>query len=460
MQTLRIAFRNLNRQKKRSFLLGGAIAFGLLIVTLVNGAAGGFQRNIADNFSHLFGGQVFIQGLERTASGKRVSVIHDDAALIASIKDAKVPVERLTRSSAFLGTLMLGDRKVTQQVVGLEWSGDNLLRDRLTLLEGSFASMNNPKGIIISRKIADKLGAHLGDTLIVQLRTVTDQANVGDFQVAAISHDPGLSDSLSAYGSLPYVNTLVNIGPAEYQALGILLGGRGAGAAAGRGTDADAARIYKALSTRVAVMDRAAKTSATDPMAAMLKNHEQNPGAAMFSSLIKQAGDTPWQGVKYRLYTIDDLLSQAQLPQMVGAINGIAFIVLLVLLVIIVVGITNTFRMIIADRTREIGTMRALGMKRRVVRNLFLAEAFFLFLGGALAGLGGAGLIMGVLRLMNFGTGMFALMLQQGRMSFVLPAGQTIVQLFLVAGLTLLAALFPARAAARLSPARALASIS
>ena len=457
MQTLRIAFRNLNRQKKRSFLLGGAIAFGLLIVTLVNGAAGGFQQNIADNFSHLFGGQVFVQGLERTASGKRVSVIHDDAALIASIEDAKVPVERLTRSSAFLGTLTLGEKKVTQQVVGLEWSGDNLLRDRLTLLEGSFAAMSNPKGIIISRKIADKLGAHLGDTLIVQLRTVTDQANVGDFQVAAIGHDPGLSDSLSAYGSLPYVNTLVNIGPEEYQTLGILLGGSAAGAS---GTDADAARIYEALSAGVAVMDRAAKTPETDPMRAMLKNHEQNPGAAMFQSLIKQAGDTPWQGVKYRLYTINDLLSQAQLPQIVGAINGMAFVVLLVLLVIIVVGITNTFRMIIAERTREIGTMRALGMKRRVVRNLFLAEAFFLFLGGALAGLGGAALIMGVLRLMNFGTGMFALMLQQGRLSFSLPAGQTIAQLLLVAFLTLLAALFPACSAARLSPAKALASIT
>jgi putative ABC transport system permease protein len=145
---------------------------------------------------------------------------------------------------------------------------------------------------------------------------------------------------------------------------------------------------------------------------------------------------------------------------MVGAINGMAFIVLLVLLVIIVVGITNTFRMIIAERTREIGTMRAMGMKRRVVRNLFLAEAFFLFLGGALAGLVGAGLIMGVLRLMNFGTGTFALMLQQGRMSFALPAAQTIAQLLLVAVLTLLAALFPARAAARLSPAKALASIT
>ncbi|MGA2479931.1 MAG: ABC transporter permease [Spirochaetia bacterium] len=451
---IRIAFRNMNRQKKRSFLLGGAIAFGLLIVTFVSAAAGGFQRNISDNFSHLFGGQVFIQGLERTASGRRVSVIHDDAALRASLEAAGAPVRRLTRSSAFMGTLMHGDRKVTQQVVGLQWSGDTLVKDRLTLLSGSFAAMQNPRGIIISRKIANTLGAKLGDTLVVQLRTVTDQMNVGDFQVAAISHDPGFSDSLAAWADLGYVNTLINIGADEYQTLGILLD-RGAA------TDTEAGRIYRALAARVPVMDRAPKgQGGGDPLRAMLKNHEQNPGAAMFSSLFRQAGDTPWQGMRYRLYTIDDLLSQAQLPMMVGMINGLAFVVLLVLFVIIVVGITNTFRMIIVERTREIGTMRALGMKRASVRNLFLLEAFLLFLGGAIVGMGAAGLIMGALRFIDFGSGTISMMLQKGRLSFVLPAAQMIAQLVLVAGLTLLAALLPARSAARLLPAKALAAIT
>jgi putative ABC transport system permease protein len=282
---------------------------------------------------------------------------------------------------------------------------------------------------------------------------VTDQVNVGDFQVAAISHDPGLSDSLAAYAGLPYVNSLINIGAGEYQTLGILLGHRDT-------TDVDSGRIYHALSVRVPVLDRTSGKQDADPMRAMLKQHEQNPAAAMFQSLIKQAGDTPWEGMRYRLYTINDILGQAQLPQMAGALNGLAFIVLLVLFVIIVVGITNTFRMVIVERTREIGTMRALGMKRRSVRNLFLLEALLLFLGGAVAGLGGAALIMDVLRLFNFGSGTFAMILQGGRLSFSLPAAQTIAQLLLVGLLTVLAALYPARRAARLSPARALAAIT
>ena len=57
MKSILIAFRNLNRQKKRSFLLGGAIAFGILIITLINGFTGSFVKNVGENFSHLLGAQ-------------------------------------------------------------------------------------------------------------------------------------------------------------------------------------------------------------------------------------------------------------------------------------------------------------------------------------------------------------------------------------------------------------------
>ncbi len=453
MHVIRIALRNVNRQKKRSFLLGGAIAFGLLVVTLVNGIAGGFQRNVSDNFSHLFGGQLFIQGLERTPSGRRVNVIHDDSALLGAIAEAKVPVAGLTRRSGFIGTIIRGDKKVVQQVTGIDWARDSFVKDRLTILEGSLDAMSNPRGIVISKKVADKLGARLGDTLTIQLKTVTDQANVGDFEVAAISHDPGFSYSFAAYAGLSYVNSLINVKEGEYQTLGILLADAG-------GMDSDADRAYRALSRRVSVVDRESRRREENPLRTMLKQHEQNPAAGMFQTLVKQAGDEPWTGTRFRLYTIDDLLSQAQLPVMISLINGLAFVVLLVLFAIIVVGVTNTFRIIITERTREIGTMRALGMKRGAVRNLFLLEAVLLFLGGTHVGLGAAALVMGALSLFNFGSSMFAMFLEGGRMSFAVPAAQTAAQILVVGLLTAFAALFPAHGAARLSPAKALTNVT
>ncbi|HUX52215.1 MAG TPA: hypothetical protein VMW73_15580, partial [Spirochaetia bacterium] len=79
MKSILMALRNLNRQKKRSFLLGGAIAFGLMIVTIINGFTGSFVQNVDENFSHLFAGHIFITGTEKLANGRRVSIIRDDA---------------------------------------------------------------------------------------------------------------------------------------------------------------------------------------------------------------------------------------------------------------------------------------------------------------------------------------------------------------------------------------------
>ena len=52
MQIMLIAFRNVVRQLKRSLLLGGAVAFGFFIFTLINGFTGGLintvEVNVAD----------------------------------------------------------------------------------------------------------------------------------------------------------------------------------------------------------------------------------------------------------------------------------------------------------------------------------------------------------------------------------------------------------------------------
>ncbi len=65
---------------------------------------------------------------------------------------------------------------------------------------------------------------------------------------------------------------------------------------------------------------------------------------------------------------------------------------LFILLVIVVIGIMNTLAIAIRERTREIGTLRAIGMQRRAVLRLFLLESALLGLagvvGGALVGVG------------------------------------------------------------------------
>ncbi len=159
MKNIILALRNLGRQKRRSFLLGGAIAFGILVVTFVNGAAGGLARNLERNFSQLLGGEIFLQGVQKTAGGQRIEVINDDSALTAAIQSSGVPVQSVTRSSAFLGTFLFHGATAVQEVVGIDFAQSASLRSRLTLIDGSFDGMSNTQGIIIGKQAADRLKA-------------------------------------------------------------------------------------------------------------------------------------------------------------------------------------------------------------------------------------------------------------------------------------------------------------
>jgi len=176
------------------------------------------------------------------------------------------------------------------------------------------------------------------------------------------------------------------------------------------------------------------------------------PMAMFFST--KKSEET-WTGVRYSVTTLNEMLSSVQ--QIVAVLNGVALGVLLVLFLIIMVGILNTFRMTMYERIREIGTMRAVGMQRRQVRNLFLLEALFLALGGAVAGIAVAGVVMGVLSLFDLGTNTpLFMLLRNGHFSFKVPVLRAVQNVAIIAVLTLAAAYLPARSAARLLPAQAL----
>lgn len=67
-------------------------------------------------------------------------------------------------------------------------------------------------------------------------------------------------------------------------------------------------------------------------------------------------------------------------------------VILAILFLLVVVGILNSMSMAVHERTREIGTLRAIGMKQPQLVGLFLAESVAIALLGAAAGAGLAGL--------------------------------------------------------------------
>jgi putative ABC transport system permease protein len=107
-------------------------------------------------------------------------------------------------------------------------------------------------------------------------------------------------------------------------------------------------------------------------------------------------------------------------------------------------GIVNTFVLTVFERTREIGMLRAVGMTRRQVRRMIRHESVIT------AAIGG---VLGIL----LGIALGALLVARvDFIDFTLPVGQLIV--FAVAAIVvgILAAIFPARRAARLNVLQAL----
>jgi putative ABC transport system permease protein len=431
MNTLRIAFRNLSRQKKRSFLLGGAIAFGILIITLVNSFTAGFVENVQENFSHFFAGHVFLTGYEKSPSGRLITVIREDDVLIDTIDSLDdLPLQYLSRRSSLDGTLIFEGESIRQEVVGVNWQEEGFLFERLILREGSMEKvLADPRALILNEKMAVRLNVEIGDTLLVQLQTVTGQQNVGEFILAATSVDTGFFSAVSAYAHRSHVNQLLNISPDEYISLGLFL-------------------------EDMLLMEREAQALA-NALKEKLSLVPRFSGPRGFQEQRNQLLEEQWEGTRYQLFTIGDFLEP--LNQIASTLNTVGLVVVSILFIIIMVGVTNTFRMIIYERTREIGTMRSLGLQRGGVRGLFLLEAVLLSLGGALIGLITAFLVALILSLINFGTdNQFFIILKNGHLFFkVLPA-QIVGNIVVVGLLTLLAALIPAGRAARLDPAQAL----
>ena len=85
-----------------------------------------------------------------------------------------------------------------------------------------------------------------------------------------------------------------------------------------------------------------------------------------------------------------------------GALNLITIVAVLILFFIIVLGVINTLRMSIRERTREIGTIRAIGMQKKDVRSIFILETVSLTFISAISGTIFAFIVMGLLSLVKF----------------------------------------------------------
>ncbi len=128
----------------------------------------------------------------------------------------------------------------------------------------------------------------------------------------------------------------------------------------------------------------------------------------------------------------------------------IIYVLLVTAIVIALMGIANTLSLSIHERTRELGLLRAVGQTRRQLRSMVRGEAFVVALFGTVGGVG-LGMFLGWAMVQAISTA-------EGLGSFVLPAGQLAVVLALGALVGIVAAVRPARRAAKLDVLEAIAT--
>jgi putative ABC transport system permease protein len=130
-----------------------------------------------------------------------------------------------------------------------------------------------------------------------------------------------------------------------------------------------------------------------------------------------------------------------QQDDQVNQILGLITALLLLSIIIALFGIVNTLALSIFERTRELGLLRAVGMSRRQVRSMIRGESVIIAVMGAIIGLA-----VGVL----FGYAVVNALSDEGIGSVVIPTGQLLTYVILAGIAGVIAAVFPARRAARL----------
>ena len=447
MNVTKIAVRNITRQKKRSILLGGAIAFGVMIITLI----GSFTRGVTDtasaNFTDMLGGQIYITGQELTATGGQVSVVRDKEVLDEALVHAGARIAEKTYRSRTIGEIIFGSMSAPLSIEGVNWSDEPELIDRLDVKEGSISAAMPADSIILPEYTARDIGVQVGETVLVRTSTVTGQQNVGEFEVKAITAGDSMFSFSSAYAEKTYLNQLIGLEAENYQVLNISLVNP---------VTADAVTeelISYLRSIGRMEPEKEDETGIRGMRSRMMGMAALMGGGSLFSSKVEEADR--WEGTRFNVLNLSDMMEAV--TSMVNVLNTVSYVIFIVLLVITMVGLLNTFRMVLIERTREIGTLRAIGMQRTEVRNIFLTEALVLALGGAFAGIVIAMVLSAILGVIPFSTeSPLQFFLTDNTFAFPIVPASILMTLLIITLATLGAAFLPARKAARLDPAVAL----
>ncbi len=334
---IKIAFRNIGRHKRRTVLSALTIAAGLMVFICMDSMLTGVDRMSIDNLINLSAGALKIQSAayakDKEAFPLNLTLDSSLVPLTAALaKDKRVT--HFTRRAQFLG--QLSNYEETVPVVGtvVDPETDTLVFGLKPYLTGSYFGADNSREIIMGRQLALDLGVGVGDNITLYALTKYDSRNADVFKIVGVlsTADPGINHS-SVFMTFTAANDFLDLENST--------------------TELDIA---------------AARTGSLPAFSAETRDIQERLRSGFPSLCVNSFLDLG-----------------AGVMELTHAKRVSGFVIMGIILVIAVVGIFNTVFMSVYERIREIGVLRAHGMKPQDISIMFVLE-------GAITGLLGSAL--------------------------------------------------------------------
>jgi ABC-type lipoprotein release transport system permease subunit len=312
---------------------------------------------------------------------------------------------------------------------GVDIAREPAVRRVLQPLQGSLDELAKPDTLLLFQGQAERLKVSVGDVITLSAPTDRGVNNTADVRVAVIVKNVGLLSSFSAFIEAGTLRRLYGLTPEATGAIHLFLKDR-----------ADADRVAARLRQTLAAQGW--RVMEPDPQPYYMK-------------LFQTVPSEDWTGQKLDITTWSDELGQFK--QFIVGINVFTGLLVFLVLVVVIIGILNTLAIAIRERTREIGTLRAIGMQRSKVLWLFILETALLGLGGCVLGaLGAVGIAAGLNAARIPVPEAAQLFLSQEFLGFLVRPGTVVFDVALLTTVTVLASIWPAVRAARLKPVTAM----
>ena len=339
MTWIKLAIRNLFRNRRRSLFTIVAIGLGYAAVNVLGGFTDYIFSNLENSYIHVQANghlTVFKHGFlkEGKLAPTRYLLDEDTYATVKDILHGYPEVVVVTPQLQISGllsngkvtTIFIAAGRVPSEVRMIQKHARGLA-STFRLFEGKDLEDDVDYGVGLSKGLAEQLDLKLGTSAVAMAPTVTGQINALDAEVFQLFSSPveALDDKLMLV-PLKFAKNLYDTGSVD--------------------------RITVLLD----------KTAQTESVRARL------------------AADLADHGLELEVKSWNELSTfYAKVKKMFDLIFLITF---MIVFTIVVMSVINTVSMAIMERTREIGTLRALGMKQQGIVGLFAIESMLLGLFG------------------------------------------------------------------------------